>query len=43
MKTMKFTYWQHGGYYLGFWNEYPDYNEIYEQLAKSIIKKLAAD
>ena len=25
MKTMKFTYWQDGEYYLGFWNDYPDY------------------
>lgn len=25
MKTMKFTYWQDGAYYLGFWNDYPDY------------------
>lgn len=25
MKTMKFTYWQDGRYYLGFLNEYPDY------------------
>ena len=25
MKTMKFTYWQDSNYYLGFWNDYPDY------------------
>jgi hypothetical protein len=25
MKTVKFTYWQDGPYYLGFLNEYPDY------------------
>ena len=25
MKTTKFTYWQDGGYYLGFPNDYPDY------------------
>ena len=25
MKTTKFTYWQDGDYYLGFLNEYPDY------------------
>lgn len=25
MKTMKFTYWKDAGYYLGFWNDYPDY------------------
>ena len=26
MKTVKFTYWQDGGYYLGFLNDYPDYH-----------------
>ncbi len=25
MKTKKFTYWQDGDYYLGFLNDYPDY------------------
>ena len=25
MKTMKFTYWQDGDYFLGFLNDYPDY------------------
>jgi hypothetical protein len=25
MKTPKFTYWQDGDYYLGFLNDYPDY------------------
>jgi predicted RNase H-like HicB family nuclease len=25
MKTMKFTYWKDGEYFLGFLNEYPDY------------------
>src|SRR5688572_24371134 len=25
MKTAKFTYWQEGDYYLGFLNDYPDY------------------
>jgi len=25
MKTTKFTYWQDGDFYLGFLNEYPDY------------------
>jgi predicted RNase H-like HicB family nuclease len=24
-KTTKFTYWQDGDYYLGFLNDYPDY------------------
>lgn len=26
MKTMKFTYWKDGQYFLGFWNDYPDYH-----------------
>jgi len=25
MKTIKFTYWQDGDYFLGFLNDYPDY------------------
>jgi predicted RNase H-like HicB family nuclease len=25
MKTAKFTFWQDGDYYLGFLNDYPDY------------------
>ncbi len=25
MKTLKFTYWKDGSYYLGFLNDYPDY------------------
>jgi predicted RNase H-like HicB family nuclease len=25
MKTIKFTHWQDGDYYLGFLNDYPDY------------------
>ena len=25
MKTTKFTYWQDGEFYLGFLNDYPDY------------------
>ena len=25
MKPTKFTYWQDGDYYLGYLNEYPDY------------------
>ncbi len=26
MKTLKFTYWKDGNYYLGFLNDYPDYH-----------------
>jgi len=25
MKSIKFTYWKDGDYYLGFLNDYPDY------------------
>lgn len=25
MKTLKFTYWKDGEYYLGFLNDYPEY------------------
>jgi hypothetical protein len=25
MQTLKFTYWKDGDYYLGFLNDYPDY------------------
>ncbi len=25
MKTLKFTYWQDGDFYLGYLNDYPDY------------------
>jgi len=25
MKTLKFTYWKDGEYFLGFLNDYPDY------------------
>ena len=25
MQTLKFTYWKDGEYYLGFLNDYPDY------------------
>jgi len=45
MKTAKFTFWQDGDYYLGFLNEYPDYqtqgiskNELIKNL-----KELLAD
>ncbi|MEK7251317.1 MAG: hypothetical protein AAB209_12945 [Bacteroidota bacterium] len=25
MKTIKFTYWQDGEYFIGYLNDYPDY------------------
>ncbi|MDE3179021.1 MAG: type II toxin-antitoxin system HicB family antitoxin [Acidobacteriota bacterium] len=45
MKTAKFTYWQDGDYYLGFLNDYPDYETqglSKEELIKSL-KDLLAD
>jgi len=45
MKTMKFTYWKDGNYFLGFWNDYPDYQT--QGLSKdelvSNLKDLLAD
>jgi predicted RNase H-like HicB family nuclease len=45
MKTMKFTYWQDGAYYLGFWNEYPDYSTqgMSKEELVSNLKDLLAD
>ena len=45
MKTKKFTYWQEGDYYLGFLNDYPDYQTegmSEEELVKNL-KDLLAD
>jgi len=45
MKTAKFTYWQDGDYYLGFLNEYPDYQTqgmSKEELVNNL-KNLLAD
>jgi predicted RNase H-like HicB family nuclease len=25
MRRMKYTFWQDGEFFLGYWNEYPDY------------------
>ena len=25
MKTIKYTYWKDGEYYLGYWNDFPEY------------------
>ncbi len=39
MKTTKFTYWQDGDFYLGFLNDYPDYQTqgmSKEELAKNL-------
>ena len=44
MKTVKFTYWQDGGYYLGFLNDYPDYQTqgmSKEELSKNLRDLLA--
>ena len=45
MKTKKFTYWRDGDYYLGFLNDYPDYQTqgmSKEELVKNL-KGLLAD
>lgn len=45
MRTIKFTYWQDGDFFIGFLNEYPDYQtqgETKEELAENL-KDLLAD
>ena len=39
MKTLKFTYWQDGDYYLGFLNDYPDY-ETQGKSKKELVSNL---
>src|SRR5215472_7775475 len=45
MKTMKFTYWKDGNFYLGFWNDYPDYQTqgMSKEELVSNLKDLLAD
>ena len=45
MKTTKFTFWQDGGYYLGFLNDYPDYQTqgLSKQELVENLKSLLAD
>lgn len=45
MKTLKFTYWQDGNYYLGFLNDYPDYQTqgLSKQELVSNLKELLVD
>ena len=45
MKTLKFTYWQDGIYYLGFLNDYPDYatQGMSKEELVSNLKDLLAD
>jgi predicted RNase H-like HicB family nuclease len=45
MKTLKFTYWKDGDYYLGFLNDYPNYDTqgmSKEELIKNL-KDLVVD
>jgi predicted RNase H-like HicB family nuclease len=45
MKTMRFTYWQDADYFLGFLNDYPDYQTqglTKEELVKNL-KSLLVD
>ena len=45
MKTLKFTFWQHGDDYLGFLNDYPDYETQGKTKAQVVnsLKDLLAD
>jgi predicted RNase H-like HicB family nuclease len=45
MKTLKFSYWKDGEYYLGFLNDYPDYQTqgTSKQELVSNLKSLLAD
>ncbi|MFZ0639907.1 MAG: hypothetical protein WA020_06395 [Candidatus Acidiferrales bacterium] len=45
MKTLKFTYWKDGNYYLGFLNDYPDYETqgISKEELVSNLKDLLVD
>jgi predicted RNase H-like HicB family nuclease len=45
MKTLKFTYWKDGEYYLGFLNDYPDYQTqgMSKQELMSNLKDLLVD
>jgi predicted RNase H-like HicB family nuclease len=39
MRTTKFTYWQDGDFFIGFFNEYPDYQTqgaTKEELAENL-------
>lgn len=41
MKTTKYTYWKDGDYYLGFLNDYPDYQT--QALSKEELVKALKD
>ena len=45
MKTLKFTYWKDDNYYLGFLNDYPDYQTqgMSKEELVSNLKDLLAD
>ena len=45
MKALKFTFWQDGDYYLGFLNEYPDYETQGKSKAELVsnLKDLLSD
>ena len=49
MRTLKYTFWQDGGYFLGYLNDYPDYQtqgaskeELIENL-KDILTDIESD
>lgn len=45
MKALKFTYWKDSDFYLGFWNDYPDYHTqgMSKEELVSNLKSLLAD
>ena len=45
MKTVKFTHWQDGAYYLGYLNDYPDYHTqgMSKEELVSNLKELLSD
>ena len=45
MKTVNFTYWQDGAYYLGYLNDYPDYHTqcVSKEELVSNLKELLSD
>ena len=44
-KTLKFTYWKDGECYLGYWNDYPDYETQAESKEEMVsnLRSLLAD
>ncbi|NJL59562.1 MAG: type II toxin-antitoxin system HicB family antitoxin [Desulfobacteraceae bacterium] len=45
MQTIRYTFWKDGSYYLGYWNDYPDYHTqgLSKEELISNLKELLAD